>query len=333
MYYSLFSGNMAARKSYVILIGDVGAGKSTLVEKMTGITGISSAGSNRATKTSEAFELADCSLIICDTPGTNSVNDSFQCNVEIARALNFLPVNLVLITVKASVRIDTVVATVREYMERFVLLELPMELIRFCITHMDTVDWEEDKLTQLLKNSLGNKKTIFSSPRKESLTLVTEIKAECLKTQEMTISVGSALFSRLFEIDKHQIKSLKETLKEVSKIKPYFYGEQNTEDEENNTSSEFQTWMYDNIDNNSDTQTTSSNSSFSAYPEIVTVAGHIANLSSQLHPVLTDMKIGAMKYHVNVESDFGNCPYCRKLWQKVEGWEGETENVKYESEC
>ena len=154
---------MAARKTYVILMGDVGAGKSTLVEKMTGITGISSAGSNRATKTSQAFELADWSLIICDTPGTNSVNDSFQCNLEIARALNFLPVNLVLITVKASVRIDTVVTALRGYIERFAQLDFPMELIRFCITHMDTVEWEADELIQLLKSGLGIEKKISAA--------------------------------------------------------------------------------------------------------------------------------------------------------------------------
>ena len=108
---------MAGRIPYVILIGNVGAGKSALVEKVTGMTGLSSAASTSVTKTSDAILSVDHSLLICDTPGTNSITDKFSSNVELARALNFKPVNLLLITVKADVRIESVAKGLREYME------------------------------------------------------------------------------------------------------------------------------------------------------------------------------------------------------------------------
>ena len=50
-YHPLFSGNMAGRMPDVILIGNVGAGKSTLVEKVSGETALSSAASTSVTKT------------------------------------------------------------------------------------------------------------------------------------------------------------------------------------------------------------------------------------------------------------------------------------------
>ena len=85
----LFSGNMTSTKTYVILLGKVGAGKSNLVEKLTGRTEMSSAASTSATKMSGLFETADFSMIICDTPGTDCISDQFQCNLDIVHALNF----------------------------------------------------------------------------------------------------------------------------------------------------------------------------------------------------------------------------------------------------
>ena len=100
---------MAGRMQYVILIRNVGAGKSTNVVKATGMTGMSSAA------TSDVILSVDDSLMICDTPGTNSITDQFSSNIDIARALNFMPVNLILITVEADVRIESVTKGLRVY--------------------------------------------------------------------------------------------------------------------------------------------------------------------------------------------------------------------------
>lgn len=162
-------------KPYVVLIGDAGTGKSTLVEKITEETGRSSASSTSASLTSELFESFDGSLIICDTPGTNSMTDQFKHNLQVAHALNFHPVSLILIVVKADVRMETVSKNVREYMERFLPEDLPIDLVGVCITHMDTVEWGRNELSKVLKKNFGIDSLIFSSLGMERKNLVKAI--------------------------------------------------------------------------------------------------------------------------------------------------------------
>ena len=82
---------------YVVLIGDVGSGKSTIVEKLTGEKGRSSAARQSETSAAEVFETHDGSLIIADTPGSNAMTDQFEHNLHIAHALNLRPVTCILI--------------------------------------------------------------------------------------------------------------------------------------------------------------------------------------------------------------------------------------------
>ena len=321
---------MAGKKSYVILIGNVGAGKSTLVEKVTGMTGISSAASTSVTKASDVIESVDGSLIICDTPGTNSITDQFDSNLEVAHALNFMPVSLVLITVKADVRIESVAKVLREYMECFIPEDFPTELIGFCITHMDNVTWGENELIHYLKSDLGIEKVIFSFREKGGYALVQEIKNECLKNQPMPIDVDCEMFLKLFKINSHDIKILRETRKEVAKfekMKKDFYTQQKsyTEIEQKDMIFEFQAWMSDQIVETQRNLSRNNNFSFTGDPGIANEAGHISNLTNQLRQVLRDVRIEAMKYHVDVGTDFRKCPYCGEIWQKVEGCEGDTQ--------
>ena len=175
---------MAGRMQYVILIRNVGAGKSTNVVKATGMTGMSSAASTSVTKTSDVILSVDDSLMICDTPGINSITDQFSSNIDIAPALNFMPVNLILITVKADVRIESVTKGLREYMECFLPEDFPIELIGFCVTHMDTVTWVEDELMHYLKSDLGIEKVICGFPEKKIRTLIQGIKDKCLNISQ-----------------------------------------------------------------------------------------------------------------------------------------------------
>ena len=69
---------------YIVLIGDVGSGKSTIVEKITGREGRSSNSDTSFTKTSQAFWVSDKSMKICDTPGSNAMDDKLNHNVWIA---------------------------------------------------------------------------------------------------------------------------------------------------------------------------------------------------------------------------------------------------------
>ena len=120
---------------YVVLLGDVGAGKSTIVEKVTGVSGRSSNANESVTLTSAVYESLDGELIICDTPGSNAMNDKFQHNLNIAHALNFMAVTCILVVVKADTRIDNVIENIIKYAQIFLPEELPIELLSVCITH------------------------------------------------------------------------------------------------------------------------------------------------------------------------------------------------------
>lgn len=129
-------------KPYFVLLGNVGVGKSTIVENLTGKKR-QSASRQSFTRSSEILESYDGQLIIADTPGTNAMENQFRHNLNIAHALNFAPVTCILIVVKADLRMDNVIEGVSEYAERFIPVDLPIKLLSVCVTHMDVVSWTE----------------------------------------------------------------------------------------------------------------------------------------------------------------------------------------------
>ena len=301
------------------------------------MTGLSSAAPTSETKYSKTIESKDGSLIICDTPGTNSFRDLFQSNTEIAHALNFMPVDLILITVKAEVRKASVVKDLREFLYLFHLNEFPMEIIGFCITHMDKVNWEEKELNQDLDRHLHIKGAVFSSLEKESDILIKQIKEECLNHEPREIHIDSVTFLRLFKIDEFDGNIVRQTGNEVKrfkKMKEDFFDQQAnyTATEQKDMIFEFQTWMHDEILRSQKHLSCNNNFKFMEGPNLINEAGHISNLTNQLRQVLRDVRIEAQKYYKNVETDFRSCPYCGEIWQKIEGCEGATECGKRPTE-
>ena len=144
---------MAATADYVVLLGDVGSGKSTVVEKLTGQTGRSSDANESWTKTAEAFWATDGSLIVADTPGSNAVNEKLDHNIWIAHALNFMPVSKILIVVKAETRIDNVADNIRKYSDNF--MEIPLDAVAVLVTHIWT-PWTRHTTRNVQKLSRRN---------------------------------------------------------------------------------------------------------------------------------------------------------------------------------
>ena len=145
---------------YVVLIGDVGTGKSTIVEKLCGVQDRSSNASESFTKETTLFNTTDRKLVISDTPGTNAMADKLEHNTQVAIALNYSPVSRILIVVKADTRIDNVVDSVRKYAEQ--LADLDPDVIGVMVTHMDTVTWSRERLINCLDSELGINSAVFS---------------------------------------------------------------------------------------------------------------------------------------------------------------------------
>ena len=275
-------------------MGDAGAGKSTLVEKVTGKKGRSSASSTSATKASALFRSVEAdgkgSFIICDTPGTNSATERFQHNLHIAHALNFQPVHLILSVVKADTRIETVLDRVGDYMGRFLPEDLPEELLGLCITHMDQVNWKEGEVIKHLNNNFGIKSVITTSNETQGHAIARKIGKECSKTPHR-INVDSEMFLKLFKIQNNNLKVLRETKREVArfeKMKNCFFDELSniTESEKGDLIFEFQAWMREEIIESQKRISNSNNFTFRNDSTMAIEAGHIANLANQLREIL-----------------------------------------------
>ena len=145
---------------YAVLIGDVGTGKSTIVEKLCGVQNRSFNSSVSFTRESKLFRTPDHRLIISDTPGTNAMRDKLAQNCQVAVALNYAPVSKILIVVKADTRMDNVVDDVRKYAEQ--LGDLDIGAIGVLVTHMDTVRWDRQNFIRCLDSELGINAAVFS---------------------------------------------------------------------------------------------------------------------------------------------------------------------------
>ena len=307
-------------------MGDAGTGKSTLVEKLTAVRGRISHDKDSSTLSSEAFCVPDGSLIVSDTPGSNSRKNKLQHNVWIAMAFNYRPVSKVFIVVKAETRIDSVIDDVRKYADNF--LELPPELVGVLVTHMDVVKrWTEIDFSLAVSEDFGIESVVYSARDTTGGKLVRDILATCNQKHELT--VDSENFLKLFKIHNHQQILLKYTNEEVARfraIKRAFdiqrqkYGEKDQVD----LVFEFQAYMTDEITRAQ--QRMSEKNGFTFFGEkAANEAGHTANLANKLRVALFDIRTECLKYQSDQNaSELRKCPYCGHVWAKVEGCDGAT---------
>ena len=310
---------------YIVLLGDVGSGKSTIVEKLTGVEGRSSDANESFTKTSTVFWVPDGSLIVSDTPGSNALKDKLEHNIWIAGALNFRPVSRIFIVVKAETRIDNVVDNVRKYADRF--LELPMDVVGVLVTHMDMVDWKEKEFIPRIEDELGIDTVVFSSISTKRETLLQGILMTC--KEEYNLTVNDENFFKLFKIHNNHRKILQSTSDEVKK----FSAKKKAFDEARKAFSgkdlvdlifEFQAYMTDEIVQAQ--KRMSEKNKFTFYGDgAANEAGHVANMVNQLRMVLYDIRTECLGYQSeHGVSELRKCPYCGRIWAKVEGCEGDT---------
>ena len=202
-------------EKYVVMIGDVGVGKSTVVDKLTDKKVRKSDSALSVTRCSKPYWTYDNSMVVCDTPGSNSIQDQLEHNEHIASALNYKPVSRILIIVKADTRIANVMSVIDRYNER--LLSLPEDIVGVLVTHMDTVSWTPEDLKPRIQEEFDMDCILFSSKHTNRETLLEDIKAVCSKPE--SVKVGEENFSQLFKINTKMVKILRETTKEVNEIK------------------------------------------------------------------------------------------------------------------
>ena len=310
---------------YVVFLGDAGTGKSTIVEKLTGDKERSSNDNESFTKSSEAFMVPDGSLIVADTPGSNSRKDKAENNIWIAGALNFQPVSRIFIVSKAQPRIDSVIDNVCKYADNFV--ELPVDVLGVLVSHMDLVEWKEEDFMSAIDDELGIHAVIFSQFNTTAETLLPKILDTCTKRHDLTVNHEN--FAKLFKIPNNHRKILTFTSDEVKKfslISEAFDKKKKgfANWDQIDLAFEFLTYMSDEIADAQDRMTEYNNFTFKG-DNAALEAGHVLNMVNQLYTVLFKIRKECFKYQREYGmAEFRKCPYCGLVWTKKESCSGNT---------
>jgi len=311
---------------YVVLTGDVGSGKSTIVEKLCGVTNLSSNAPVSVTRVSTLFHSMDGRLIISDTPGSNSMKDKLSHNCEIAIALNYADVSRIFLVTKAEARIDNVIFAVRRYAEQ--LVDLDMDALAVIVTHMDQVTWKEEEFKSCLDEELGMNTVVFSGFGTNGTQLQRDILSVCKKI--FKLSINGENFFKLFKISNNNVKILRSGNKQVElfrAIKQQFNEQRKAipDEKQADLAFEFQAFMLEQIDVAQKVMARENN--FEFYGEdAVFETGHIANMSNQLRAILYDIRVETM---AKAAAEHGvavlkKCPHCGQIWDKIIGCEGTT---------
>ena len=185
IYIIYILGFDGGSEPFVILVGDVGSGKSTLFEKLTGTEGRSSSAKESFTRDSVVCKL-EGQIKICDTPGSNAMTNGLEHNAWIAKAINHQKVSKLFIIVRADKAIENVLENVNNYRENF--LDFPEEALSVCVTHMDLVSWKCSDLLGIIEEETGiqSKSVIFSKPEISCDVLLHDFIKQCDKEHTLT---------------------------------------------------------------------------------------------------------------------------------------------------
>ena len=274
--------------NYVVFIGDVGVGKSTVVEKLVDTRMDRGDSKLGVTRRSTVHRTYDGTVIVGDTPGSNSIEDQLQHNEEIAAAFNYRPISRVFVVVKADTRIAEVVWVVEKYSERF--LSLPDDNIGVLVTHMDTVSWTPRDLKQRLTDEYGIQCVLFCGKETPREALMNEIIRWCGRT--VSFRVDDRNFSELFRINDKMVKILKDTSNEIDEfIRMRAKLERNIKRHDASSNPkfarDFHSWLETQITEAGKRLAKSNNFTFNG-EDAAKEMGYIANLTNQIRVVFND---------------------------------------------
>lgn len=201
---------------YVVLVGDVGSGKSTLFEKLSGEKGRSSGANVSYTRSSEIFEVHG-RLLICDTPGSNAKEDNVMHNEAIADAINHAAVSKLLVVVKGDKQIENVLDKINKFQTNFGRWS---EMLAFCITHMDQVPWTMEYLENVIEEETDTKPPlVFTGKNKSGDVLLDEVLLLCGEKKKLKVTERN--FSTVFTLKDDNAKMEKLISREVVKFEDF----------------------------------------------------------------------------------------------------------------
>ena len=178
----------------VVLFGNVGAGKSTIVERATGLTGLSSDQAASCTRKSCAY-LTENDLQLVDAPGVDG-EDRFQHVMEVAAALSLALVTKILITVAATDRIPSVLETLAQHAEN--LADFDESLLAVCVTHMDKVKWTAGDFREALEGMSFPVPAMFVHEESSKDEILADLLGLCRNQKAVHVQITEENFLKCF---------------------------------------------------------------------------------------------------------------------------------------
>lgn len=311
----------------VVLLGDVGSGKSSLTEKVTGHTGLSSKAAKSYTRETRCFPSPDGTLLVLDTPGMNSSDDSFAHNVWVAQALSYKKVSVIAVVVRADFKIDNV----KDSIERKVssLAEFS-EVLTVVVTFMDQErEWTQEDCAAEVQDAFGLN-CIFVQPDTQPAALCSAFLSQADAHPELDINIDHENFFQFFRLPARNIKILKtakEQLGDFIKIIQQFRDQVDRWSEDRvDLVYEFHNWcMQFQLPHAQKTLSEIHNFTFVGN-NAVQEATFVANMSNQMKEELESiraMMLGNQTQNAQL-SLCRRCPHCGEVWMKTEGCDGAT---------
>lgn len=346
----------------VVLVGEVGVGKSFLVEKLTGL---SSDQAMSWTTAMRAFTCFDSRLEVIDTPGTNASTDRFRSMLHIAYAMSHKPVTRVLLVVEAERRLDRTLETLQHSLDVFLGASLDLGLFAVCVTKMDQkMDQVSDEDTwraafemEVAELGLHPQSVLFSSWTTPGALLCHGLLHLCNGRGPTQIQMDAKTFLQCFKIHDANLRVLRSVKEEVAKFKKQkdlflekladltleegeehrFAAEPqlrprhrsaasyNLSDKKQDLVFSFHAYMMEEIPKAQRRVAEQYKMLFQAGPQLASEAGHLANLANACREGLFQIRMMMMPYQKDGGvSDVRQCPHCGCLWFKFDGDDGET---------
>ena len=311
----------------IILFGSVGAGKTTIINKICGIDLLTKAGGFSCTREVQYSRDPDGNIII-DFPGLNAAEEIVK-HLKIQKScLSSIPAKIICLVIKFSVRYDDIIKSALQMVKIF---HENRENILVIITNCEEVtmtQMAEIEAALSKKCKIDNNHIIFTSKKMSAEELrrkLNNAKKNMKNIETIQIKDRNLLNTVGTDGDIDVIEERETFLNEFKDLLQKFKNEYNKASDNSLRFAlyhSFVSYKDDLIERFSEIVKTKVTDTDTAIVEIITFNNEIfVEFDSFSKIVLTNLKLEVANYDNNQSDNtkYKRCPYCGLIWFKVKG--------------